>query len=176
MDKWVYNLSDNEVWIDCEEMYNSREECISDAIDRCLEENINSFYIGKAIPYQRPKIDVVSVIYDLEEMASQQLPYEIAEEMYSTDQKALNDLEDRFEKVFDEWCKENNINPSNSFIITDKEEIIYCAYCKKELTEQDEKMKILCPRDGEELWFYFHKDCDYILIDDLVPALAGDSI
>ena len=130
MDKWVYNLSDNEVWIDCEEMYDSREECILDAIDRCLEENINSFYIGKAIPYQRPKIDVEGILWDLEERASQVLPYEIAEEMYSTNKKALNDLENRFEKVFDEWCKENNINPSDSFIVVDKEEIMYCSYCK----------------------------------------------
>lgn len=123
MSKWLYNLKNEEVWTHNNgEIYDTREECIKVAKEEAKMEGKDIFYIGIATPYERPVVDVEDILLNLEMKASEELPWETANDLYKTDEKALKDLENRIEKVFDEWLKENNINPSDSYVIIDIEE------------------------------------------------------
>lgn len=124
MSKYAYNLNHDEIWsYNDGELYETREDCIDIANKEAKKLGLDVFYIGIANPYKRPAIDVEDVLENLEMNASEELPWEIASEMYKTDARELKDLQNRFEKVFDEWLKENNINPSDSYVIKDIEEI-----------------------------------------------------
>ncbi|MCU9808138.1 hypothetical protein LEQ06_08120 [Paraclostridium sp. AKS46] len=166
--KWVYNVDGSEIWTSG--FYESKEDCIFEAIEEALDKGVPGFSIGIAESVGCLAIDGQDIIERLQE-DMHELVGEVSETYLEEATKDdIEDLGNRLTKVFYDWCKENKIDNGESYYtLGHEEEIQYCAYCKK-VIENEEDSSELIKVPGEYIEeYYFHKDCDYVPITHLVP-------
>lgn len=111
-EQWIVNLTevDSEIWdmdIEC----NSREDAITEGMEMAIQEGLESFRIGKAIPCGIPYIDGE----DLVTRACEQLYDEVGEvaEDYSNSitTDLVKELETEINELFYQWHKKHNLEP-----------------------------------------------------------------
>ena len=111
-EQWIVSLTevDSEIWdmdIEC----NSREDAIAEGMEMAIQEGLESFRIGKAIPCGIPYIDGE----DLVTRAYEQLYDEVGEvaEDYSNSitTDLVKELETEINELFYQWHKKHSLEP-----------------------------------------------------------------
>lgn len=169
---YSYDLNCSEMWsTPCE----SFEECVYDAIDSAMADCNPTINIGKAYDKGRPAIDVENILDNLCVQAYDMYGEPAGDYLNDLPITLENELQDKLQSVFDEFCSENDIELNvNAFVIEEECEYKYCAYCKQLINKDDNYVEsdlsnIDCPEDK----CYFHEGCDYIPITHLTD-ISGE--
>lgn len=104
---WTWKYSEREIWN--QEVFETREEAINDAKLYARNEGLGEFLIGRARLDSIPMIDADYLLEILEEQYQEEAGMCAGD--YILFDKPTGGLEERLNKVFLEWCKENNIKP-----------------------------------------------------------------
>jgi hypothetical protein len=125
--KWIYNFGDEETWYSSEE-FNTKEEAISGAIKYAKEEyeptGCITFYVGQTEDYIL-KLGTESLIEQILDNAYGTIG-SVAEDWLDYKELEKNGslaiLDERLNRVFDEWMTETNNQP-NFYEVVNIEEI-----------------------------------------------------
>lgn len=122
-EKWLINLREDDIWNDNYE-FNSKEEAITygkENFHAIVEEetgeifnhnlHYENFYVGKVERFA-PSVDTDRVLEDISENAYDELG-EVAEEyLYIVNKEEFKLLENKLNKVLNEWLDETNNHPT----------------------------------------------------------------
>lgn len=121
IEEWIAEISDtdNEIW-SADVEGNSKENVIADGMKYAKEEGYNSFRIGQKIPVGVPTLDIDSIL----ERAYDQVYDEVGEvaEGFLDDvtKEQRQELEEQLNKVFFNWVKKHELEPTCYTIINDE--------------------------------------------------------
>lgn len=165
---YVYNVNNSDVWTSS--IYESMDDCIIDAIDDALDYNKPTFLIGKAYDLGFPGIDVESMIERLQDQAIDMYGESGEEYLFDITKDLEDQLSDKLECAFEEFCQENGISREvNAYTIEDEVEYKYCAFCKRLMNEDESYVKCDMPSSHtDEDHYYFHSECENVPITHLV--------
>lgn len=119
MNKWVYEVDlDTDVWRS--EFYKTREEAVSKGNSEAIKDKRELFRVGIAKLCENCGVDAIKVIEDMQ-TAMDDAMGEVAEDyLEDVTNEHLLELEEQLSKVFCEWEKKHNYEPT-FYEITDIE-------------------------------------------------------
>lgn len=171
--EYIYDLRNGEVWLNSR--YKHLEDCEVEGIEDALSEELPTFFIGESVNIVPPTINGFDVIETLQNIMYATVGEVSEDYLNECKNEDIEDLSNRLQTVFEEWCEENDIEYDPKYgVICNIREVKYCASCKQVIEENEPHVLVKnIPNSEEE--YYYHEGCEFIPASHL-EGLAGNSI